>query len=133
MTTQPMDMQEIFVKVSTHLFNQGRQSKNSKEQNRYRGPKGMKCAVGVLIPDELYHPSMEGFAVDALCRMYPETMKAIIGDDPDTKRLVISLQHAHDFWCNWQSSVTLRLALKRIAAQYKLRADFLDSLSFKRK
>ena len=32
----------------------------------YRGPNGAKCAVGVLIPDELYRPEMEDWSVTSL-------------------------------------------------------------------
>lgn len=33
---------------------------------RYRSPNGTKCAVGCLIPDELYTPEIEGAGVEAL-------------------------------------------------------------------
>lgn len=32
----------------------------------YRGPEGKKCAMGIFIPDELYHPNMEGAAAFSL-------------------------------------------------------------------
>lgn len=32
----------------------------------YRTPEGNKCAVGCLIPDEVYTPDMEGVGIDSL-------------------------------------------------------------------
>ncbi len=33
------------------------------ESCKYRGPNGKKCAVGMFIPDELYHPNIEGSCI----------------------------------------------------------------------
>lgn len=64
--------QEIFNTVKDHLLKQGVKSAcTSKNPNSgedittcmYRGPDGAKCAAGVLIPDEAYKTSFEGYAV----------------------------------------------------------------------
>lgn len=56
--------QEIFDKVVTHLRTQGEQASILKSDGgyscRYRTEDGLKCAVGCLIPDDDYSPSMEG-------------------------------------------------------------------------
>lgn len=51
-----MNRQEIFDKVFTGLRSQGFERSFNKRSQRckYRGDNGMKCAVGHLIPDELY-------------------------------------------------------------------------------
>lgn len=54
-----MDKQQIFNTVAQNLLIQNECSWNG-EICLYRGPNGLKCAAGVLIPDELYQPEMEG-------------------------------------------------------------------------
>lgn len=54
--------QEIFDKVAAHLLEQGKKAREGGFR-RYRakvGGKVLKCAVGALIPDELYDPLLEG-------------------------------------------------------------------------
>lgn len=54
-----MRKQEIYNTVRDHLLNQNKQSIID-GVCQYRGPKHTMCAVGCLIPDELYDPRMEG-------------------------------------------------------------------------
>ena len=58
-----MTGQEIFDTVLAHLRKQGRASRTIAGGCRYRGPDGTACAVGCLIPDELYDPMIEGLGV----------------------------------------------------------------------
>lgn len=58
-----MTEQEIFDTVLTHLREQGKASTNRSGGCRYRGEGGTTCAVGCLIPDELYDPLIEGLSV----------------------------------------------------------------------
>lgn len=55
-----MTEQEIFDTVLAHLREQGEASADSSGVCQYRGPDGTSCAVGCLIPDEMYHPVIEG-------------------------------------------------------------------------
>lgn len=55
-----MTQQEIFDAVLGHLRKQGKASVNDMDLCQYRGPGGASCAVGCLIPDELYDPLIEG-------------------------------------------------------------------------
>lgn len=68
-----MNKQEIFDKVFTGLHHQGFQRSGDYERGldgqaaiganfdcMYRGPNGMKCAAGFVIPDELYTDTIEG-------------------------------------------------------------------------
>lgn len=58
-----MTKQETFDTVAAHLLKQGKRSMSGPRTCLYRGPDGMKCAVGCLIPDDLYRSSLEGIAV----------------------------------------------------------------------
>lgn len=51
--------QNAFDGAMLSLLNQGRSSVSASGHARYRGPRG-KSAIGALIPDEMYLPSMEG-------------------------------------------------------------------------
>lgn len=55
-----LSKQEIFDKVAKHLLMQMKTSKDGWGHCCYRSPHGLKCAIGALIPDELYNENMEG-------------------------------------------------------------------------
>lgn len=67
-----MTNQEAFEAVYKHLLTQMERSSVpnqtciGSESCKYRGPRGLKCAIGCLIPDELYDPSIEGVSADDL-------------------------------------------------------------------
>ena len=58
-----MTEQEIFDTVLAHLREQGKAAATDDGGCRYRGADGTACAVGCLIPDELYDPVIEGLGV----------------------------------------------------------------------
>lgn len=62
-----MTEQEIFNKVYTHLLTQGRKARTPNGHScAYRGQgvyKGTSCAVGCLIPDEMYSARIESATV----------------------------------------------------------------------
>jgi hypothetical protein len=94
-----MTPQKLFDKVAEHLLTQGKKSvKNSSCQ--YRGSRGTSCAIGCLIPDELYDDEIEGLAVDDLSY---DLRKAcgIVGKK--TIALACDLQLVHDkpMACEW--------------------------------
>jgi hypothetical protein len=53
-----MTDQQVFDTVVKHLLTQNKRSADH-TICLYRGPHGSKCAIGCLIPDELYQPWME--------------------------------------------------------------------------
>jgi hypothetical protein len=55
--------QEIFDKVATHLLTQRHRAADCFGHCMYRGLAGASCAVGCLIPDELYDASFEHHGV----------------------------------------------------------------------
>lgn len=58
-TPLKIQMQAIYDRVSQHLLTQMEQCMKG-EWCLYRGPNRMKCAIGTLIPDELYTYGLEG-------------------------------------------------------------------------
>lgn len=107
-----MTEQEIFNKVYLHLKGQGCKAGTmtaSKSFNcAYRGPNNTSCAVGCLIPDELYDPEIEGVGVGRIGRIgglggmglnyKSEKLRAILTEIglADHLRFLVKLQLAHD-------------------------------------
>lgn len=101
-----MTLQEMYDKAATHLLLQGKRCAVSNANGffscRYRGPEGSMCAVGALIPDEMYDERYEGIAADNLLFKVPglaqHLMGSTIGDDTlyHVARLLSNLQHIHD-------------------------------------
>lgn len=58
--------QEIFDAVVLHLRTQKDVSVMSGGICAYRGEHGLKCAIGIFIPDEVYLPKMEGMSISNL-------------------------------------------------------------------
>ena len=54
-----MSLNEIFYKVEKHLLKQNEQAK-VRNMCKYRTDSGLSCAVGCLIPDEIYSSKIEG-------------------------------------------------------------------------
>lgn len=84
--------QEAFNTMVRHLVKQGRKSANEKGC-LYRGPDGLKCAFGCLIPDDHYFPSMERLTISALV-----DDKLVTFDELHTQRMCQRAQSAHDIW-----------------------------------
>jgi hypothetical protein len=96
--------QEIFDIVSRHLLSQGIKSIDMSGTCLYRGPNGLKCAVGCLIPDDLYRQQLEMQGVDACDVLYVlEDVEICERDDENMIRFLRDLQNLHDgtvpaFW-----------------------------------
>ena len=94
-----MNKQEVFDKVSKHLLTQNMRSIDSRGACKYRAINGLKCAVGCLIPDEVYDPSMEGFRInhwkyDAHLQIKTAPLEWML--ESDMSRLLNRLQDIHD-------------------------------------
>jgi len=126
-----MTPQEIFDTVAKHLFTQGCRSievdDDGDELCLYRGPKGRMCAIGVLIPDELYQESMEHQSSNNLLETPRYGLPAWMTDN---KQLLGSLQQVHDSPLKWEDSLAMRAALLGVARLYKLSPAVLDGLAF---
>jgi hypothetical protein len=114
MNNMTITKQQIFDRAVEHLRQQRAQSIDPKTSVcLYRGPDGLKCAIGALIPDELYQPEMEGLLADEIVKRYP-TLASLFS--PDSPSLLNSLQHMHDFWrlSDWEEGFA------EIATEYRL-------------
>lgn len=93
MTTQEMywNIREYFSRPGAVL------SKNTNSAGTrcyYRGPDGSKCAVGCLIPDNLYHSDFEDKTLDRLYVDYPSVARYLGADSKQFLRLA---QEMHDY------------------------------------
>lgn len=59
----PSTPQEIFDYVIQRLLEQGKRSMTGEEGCKYRGDGGTRCALGWLIPDDLYVAEMDDFVL----------------------------------------------------------------------
>jgi hypothetical protein len=91
-TTVRFDNQKTFDIVVNALRKQGEKSVSDVDVNSclYRGPNGLKCAAGHLIPDELYNKKMEGVSCDHI--QVSEVLQKCGHDHKFVKRL----QWVHD-------------------------------------
>lgn len=90
-----MDRQKTFDTVATHLITQGAQAMET-EECRYRTSDGKRCAVGCLIPDELYSPKFEGKNAWAMLDM-DQKLRAHIGIETNADYDFLGeLQRIHD-------------------------------------
>lgn len=91
--------QETFDIVARHLLKQGRRSwgpiNGVFENYRYREG-NLRCAAGVLIPDEVYKETFEDLTAKGLCEKLG--MDTFWGHDI---RLVCLLQEVHDDYQSW--------------------------------
>lgn len=95
-----MTTQEAAEKIWDHfIVNEGPPSVVAYgDQCLYRGPGGAKCAVGVLIPDDLYDPEMENVGtVGLVLNDYPRLADYLRGVDTDLLR---GCQSEHDAWAS---------------------------------
>ncbi len=100
--------QEIFDKVADHLLTQQARSDDGHGVCLYRGAGGMKCAVGIFIPDAVYDIAHEKMGIRSLPLDFEPTNTQV--------SLLRVLQAVHDDGepHNWPED------LKRCAADWDL-------------
>ena len=104
-----MTQQEIFDTVLAHLRKQGKAAMDDKGNGQYRGLDGTACAVGCLIPDELYDPLIENISSDEIMgggcplgrdgdwpKLQPIMARIANYLGAENKALLSALQDAHD-------------------------------------
>lgn len=92
-----LTLQQIFTKVAGHLLTQAAVSADDMTgMCLYRGPRGMRCAVGALVADKHYDARMEG--QDACGSVVAEALaeSGVDTTDVDVRYLLIALQMIHD-------------------------------------
>ncbi len=93
-----MTKQETFDIVARHLLTQNAKAgyadpdEPSRFRCAYRGEGGLKCAIGVLIPDEKYDPDFDAGCWSA-CSDRVGSVLFSLGHDPE---FCASLQNIHD-------------------------------------
>ena len=112
---------EIFDTVSKHLLKQNERAGNN-GACAYRTVSivgtPLSCAVGCLIPDDVYHEDMEGHYVGSLLSDFPKLARVfainldyrgdVAGEECyKTMRLLRDLQDIHDgqSTCDWEESL----------------------------
>jgi len=91
-----MTAQEVWSKVANHLMQQGRVCYSQASGCAYHDYiTGMKCAVGVLIPENEYTPNCEGQPIYLLRHKHfcPPTLKSLTDQ---LGELLNDLQRIHD-------------------------------------
>lgn len=109
-----MTAQEIFNKVATHLLTQRARSLTNLPETaeipacNYRGAEGRACAVGCLIPDEMYSPDMDisdpfsgynGTGVASLLGRFPDLKPRLLPSGLSERAgldFLTELQYLHD-------------------------------------
>ena len=119
-----MKPQEIFNTVINHLYTQKKKSIENK-QCLYHGPKNTKCAVGCLIPDELYLPEFDttnSASVLGITMHYPKNVPSYFKDN---LRLLGDLQRLHDnsdvLECNTFDFISLSLRITELSDIFNLK------------
>lgn len=117
-----MTAQEIFDKVSQHLLSQNCKSLGMRFGDTvcfYRGQDGRKCAIGVLIPDELYSSDFENLTIEELLveEYFPAQLREELSPH---KELLSELQLVHD---NCRVNMW-SLELRGIAKKHNLTCNF---------
>ena len=71
----------------------------------YRGPNGNKCAIGALIPDDMYDPKMDeyGGPIDCLRDRFPQ-IRDLFKDV--NIQMLDDLQELHDDYRSWDDNGT---------------------------
>ena len=111
-----MTDQTMFDTVVTHLLTQNSVSMNDTGTCVYRGPDNKRCAIGCIIPDEMYTVDLEGKEVKILVN------NSFLSTDLTSyllqfnTNLLIRLQQVHDAH-NPKSWYT---ELEKVAAQFNL-------------
>ena len=103
--------QTAFDAAYVHCMEQKVPAKDSRGDCVYRGPNGTKCAIGCLIPDNLYRKGMEGDSASAVV--------SGLGWELDLQ-LVDCIQEAHDNLLSQDNLSPFRNQMKTIAGLYGL-------------
>lgn len=101
--------QEVFDKVANHLLTQNKKSiDEGLDECLYRSPDGLKCAIGCLIPDDMYKEEMEGAYIHFRAK-------------EEHEKLLRELQQLHDR----KHPKQWRTALAVLATKHKLSVENL--------
>lgn len=108
---------QIIIYVGVNMLKQGRRSEKNQFECAFRGDDGTKCAIGFLIPDEIYKPELEA------CSSAAELIERLKFPNPlgGRKSLLNELQQIHDKTSSWH------LELERLATHCGCRDEVLEA------
>ena len=89
---QEPSKQEMVDVCCSFLVEQGRPAVNMEGGCLYRSYSGYRCALGVLIPDEIYATEMEGKDIADLLKAHPELPEWMSSNQD----FLAEIQNAHD-------------------------------------
>ena len=112
--------QEVFDYVINHLVTQGARStlQDAIIDCAYHGEGGTKCAVGILIPDDMYNDLMEGCDVLDLVRKFPQACS--VGGIDQHVDLLLDLQKLHDAAPVWSWEGVFQDYVSGVARRHNL-------------
>jgi hypothetical protein len=95
--------QQLFDLVAEHLLTQKAKSflrssvrfPGNPDGNAYRGENGMKCAIGCVIPDEMYSSKLEGWSI--FTTQFERIFRKVLGNNIH-EDLPYVLQRVHDLY-----------------------------------
>ena len=132
-----MEPQEVFDKVVAHLLTQKVQSEEN-ELSKYYGPNGLKCAVGCLIPPDLYNSEIEGISISLTYNPFGILIKSNgehilakilnnigISENTPSRELLMELQVIHDCLYPKEWFVVLR----ELAIEFDLSTEVLNKFN----
>jgi len=130
-----MNAQEIFDVVAVHLVTQGTRAIDDHGNCRYWDQEtGRKCAIGCLIPENIYDPDFEGNSVHELSGAgWADLEAAVLPEDLPAWAIsfLARLQETHDSPSCWGLdgfNGRGRGRLLEVARQFKLSTDVLELL-----
>jgi hypothetical protein len=128
-----MNRQEVFDTVVRHLFKQGKRAYRKSTQTSpvgcmYRADDGLKCAVGCLIPDDVYTPDMEWKTAGQLISEHADVLPSWMQLRP-IATLLSELQSVHDLRYNWTHASHMTSALAEVAKNHLLSDAVLAEVS----
>lgn len=112
-----MNRQETYQIVRDHLLTQNKRSSTKKDLCLYRGPNDTSCAIGCLIPNNLYKKSMEGRSLMDVLEHEPKLSAFLeVDENMGDKGFLTGLQSIHD----WHPLETWPQRLFDFANKYSL-------------
>lgn len=114
--------QEIVDRTYKHLIEQGSKCVNIGGACVYRGPEGKMCAIGALIPDELYQGSMDvyGNTIDEVIRHYPAVEDLFRANSPELLKRIQEIHDEYDPFDKWEQYINFEF--NKLALSYRLRS-----------
>ena len=95
MTAETRRRQAFLDKIVPLVVKQGKRSVDERGKCLYRGPNGLKCAIGFAIPDDRYDPNMDGnYVASVVLQLWRGVV--VEGLQADDAAFADAVQSAHD-------------------------------------